>query len=76
MELSHRRFWVKGFLFMAAAGCNDQLTQSVSGVVNTELDIGQPVRSQRREHGCGKRWQGGVMASYDRNTDDDVVQPV
>jgi hypothetical protein len=35
---------------------------------------GQPVRSQRREHGCGKRWRGGVTASYGCDTDDDEVQ--
>jgi hypothetical protein len=32
------------------------------------------VRSQRREYGCGKRWRGGVKASYGRDTDDDGVQ--
>jgi hypothetical protein len=35
---------------------------------------GQPVSSQRREHGCGRRWRGGVMASYSQDTDDDEVQ--
>jgi hypothetical protein len=35
---------------------------------------GQPVRSQRREHGCGKRWRSDVTASYGRNTDDGKVQ--
>jgi hypothetical protein len=46
----------------------------VSGVDNTVLDNGQPVRSRRREYGCGNRWQSDVMASYDLNTDDDKVQ--
>jgi hypothetical protein len=32
------------------------------------------VRSQRREHGCGKRWRGGVTASHGRDTDADEVQ--
>jgi hypothetical protein len=32
------------------------------------------MRSQRREHGCGKRWRSGVTVSYDRDTDDDEVQ--
>jgi hypothetical protein len=32
------------------------------------------VRSQRHEHGCGKRWRGGVTASYGCDTDDDEVQ--
>jgi hypothetical protein len=52
-------------------GCNGQLTQSVSGVDNTELDNGQLKKSQRREYGCGNQWQSDVMASYGRDTDDD-----
>jgi hypothetical protein len=32
------------------------------------------VRSQRCEHGCGKRWWGGVTASHGRDTDADEVQ--
>jgi hypothetical protein len=55
-------------------GCNSLLTIWVSGVDNTELDNGQPVRSRRREHGCRKRWRGGVMVWYGRDTDDDEVQ--
>jgi hypothetical protein len=64
----------KGFPFITAAGCNGLLTIWVSGVDNTELDNGQPVRSQRREYGCGNRWQSDVMASYGRDTDDGEVQ--
>jgi hypothetical protein len=33
-----------------------------------ELDNGQPVRSRRREHGCGRRWWSGVTTSYGPNT--------
>jgi hypothetical protein len=50
------------------------LTIRVSGVDNTEIDIGQPVRFWRREYGCRNRWQSDVMASYDRDTDADEVQ--
>jgi hypothetical protein len=39
-----------------------------------ELDNGQSVRSQRREHDCGRRWLNGVTASYGRDTDEDEVQ--
>jgi hypothetical protein len=59
---------------MVAAGCNVQVSSRVSGVDNTELDNGQPVRSRRREYGCGRKWRGGVMASYDRDTDNDEDQ--
>jgi hypothetical protein len=45
MELSHRRFWVKGFPFMAAAGLQRSSNQPISGVDNAELDNGQSVRS-------------------------------
>jgi hypothetical protein len=55
-------------------GCNSHLTSQVSGVDNTELDNGQPVRSRHREYGCGRRWWSNVTASYDRDTDDDEVQ--
>jgi hypothetical protein len=34
----------KGFPFITIAGCNGLLTIRVSGVDNTELDNGQPVR--------------------------------
>jgi hypothetical protein len=64
----------KGFPFMATAGCNGHLTSRVSGVDNTKLDNGQPVRSRRREHGCGRRWLSGVTASYGRDTYEDEVQ--
>jgi hypothetical protein len=43
---------------MVAARCNGHLTIRVSGVDNTELDNGQPMRFRRREYGCGK--DGGV----------------
>jgi hypothetical protein len=76
MELSHQRFWVKGFPFMAAAGCNGHITSRVSGVDNMELDNGQPVRSRRREYSCGRRWLSGVTVSYGRDIDADEVQPV
>jgi hypothetical protein len=64
----------KGFPFMAAAGGKGHLTSRVSGVDNTELDNGQPVRSRRREHGCERRWLSGVTTSYSRGTDKDEVQ--
>jgi hypothetical protein len=32
------------------------------------------VRSRRHEHGCGKRWQSGITASYGHDTDADEVQ--
>jgi hypothetical protein len=64
----------KGFPFMATAGGNGHLTNRVSGVDNTELKNGQPMRSRRREHGCGRRWLSGVTASYGRGTDEDEVQ--
>jgi hypothetical protein len=46
----------------------------VSGVDNTELDNGQPVRSRRCENGCGRRWPSGITALYGRDTDEDEVQ--
>jgi hypothetical protein len=55
-------------------GYNGHLTSRVSGVDDTELDNGQPVRSRRREYGCGKRWRSGVTVSYGRDTDYDAVQ--
>jgi hypothetical protein len=66
--------WYRASPFMATAGLQRALTIRVFGVDNTELNKGQPVRSQRREHGCRKRWRGGVMSSYGRDTDDDEVQ--
>jgi hypothetical protein len=42
MELSHWRFWVKDFPFMATAGGNGQLTSQVFGVDNTELNKVSP----------------------------------
>jgi hypothetical protein len=51
---------VQGFPFMAAASLQRSFSQSVSGVDNTELDNGQPVRFRRREYGCGK--DGGVAS--------------
>jgi hypothetical protein len=59
---------------MAAAGGNGHLANPVSGVDNMELDNGQPMRSRRCEHGCGRRWLSGVTASYSRDTDEDEVQ--
>jgi hypothetical protein len=59
---------------MTAEGLQRSLTSWVSSVDNTELDNGQPVRSQRREHGCGRRWLSGVTASYGRDIDEDEVQ--
>jgi hypothetical protein len=44
-------------------GCNGHLTSRVSGVDNTELDNGQPVRSRRREYNRGK---DGEVASRRR----------
>jgi hypothetical protein len=35
---------------------------------------GQPLKSKRCEHGCKKRWWGGVTVSYGRDTNDDEVQ--
>jgi hypothetical protein len=55
-------------------GCNGHLTSQVSGVDNTELDNGQPVRSRHHEYGCGRRWRSDITASYDWDTDDDEVQ--
>jgi hypothetical protein len=55
MRLWYRWFWVKGFPFMAAVGLQrSSKPADVSGGGNTELDNGQPVRSQQHEHGCGK----------------------
>jgi hypothetical protein len=66
---------VQGFLVLwPLRGCNGHLASRVSGVDNTELDNGKPVRSRRREYGCGNQWQSDVMASYDCDTDADEVQ--
>jgi hypothetical protein len=48
----------KGFPFITVAGCNGHLTIRVSGVDNTGLDNGQPVRFWRREYDCDE--DGGV----------------
>jgi hypothetical protein len=56
IRLWYRWFWVKGFPFMAAVGLQrSSKPADVSGGGNTELDNGQPVRSQQHEHGCGRR---------------------
>jgi hypothetical protein len=65
---------VKGFPFMAAEGCNGRLTQPGIRCGQHGTQQGQPVRSQRHEHGCGKRWRGGVTASHGRDTEADEVQ--
>jgi hypothetical protein len=59
-DIELRWFWVKGFPFITAAGLQRSFDQPVSGVDNTELDNGQPVRSRRHEYGCGK--DGGVVS--------------
>jgi hypothetical protein len=59
---------------MAAAGCNGHLTSRVSGVDNTKLDNGQPLRSRCREYSYRRRWRSGVTVSYGRDTDADEVQ--
>jgi hypothetical protein len=65
----------KGLPFYCRSGLQRPSKPSrVSSVDNTELDNGQPVRSRRREHGCGRRWLSCVMASYGRDTDEDEVQ--
>jgi hypothetical protein len=60
---------------MVAAGLHrSSTTTRVSGGGNTGRDNGQPMRSWRRDRGCGKRWQSGVTASYGRGTEKDGVQ--
>jgi hypothetical protein len=59
---------------MAAAGLQRSFNQSGIWCRQHRAQQGQPVMSQRREYGCGKRWRSGVTASYDRNTDVDEVQ--
>jgi hypothetical protein len=69
-----RQFWVTGLPFMATAGRQWSSNQPSIWCRQHGARQGQPVRSQRREHGCGKRWQSGVTASYGRDTDADEVQ--
>jgi hypothetical protein len=71
-DVELRRFWARASLLWLLRGCNGHLTCWVSGVDNTELDNGQPVRSRRHEYGCGRRWRSDVIASYGRDTDDEV----
>jgi hypothetical protein len=55
---------------MATAGLQwSSKPAEVSGGGNTGLDNGQPVRSRRREHDCGRRWQGDIPASYGCGTE-------
>jgi hypothetical protein len=74
MELLHRRFWVKGFPFMATAGPQRSFNQPGIWCRQQELVNGQPVRSRRREYGCRKRWWSGITVSHGRDTDADEVQ--
>jgi hypothetical protein len=55
-----RWFWARASLLWLLWGCNGLLTIRVSGVDNTELNNGQPVRFRRREYGCDK--DGGVAS--------------
>jgi hypothetical protein len=55
---------------MAAVGGNSHLISRVSGVDNTELDNGQPVRSRRCERGRVRKWQSGITTLYGRGTDE------
>jgi hypothetical protein len=73
-DIELRWFWARASLLWSLQCGNDRLTSRVSGVDNTELNNGQPVKSRRREHGCGKRWRSGVTASYGRDTNADEVQ--
>jgi hypothetical protein len=59
---------------MAAAWLQWSFTQPVSGVDNTELDNGQPVRSRCREYSCRRRLRSCVTVSYCRYTDADEGQ--
>jgi hypothetical protein len=61
-------------LFMAAVGLQRSFNQPGIWCRQHGTQQGQPVRSQRREYGCGKRLRSGVTVSYNRNTDDDEVQ--
>jgi hypothetical protein len=65
----------EGFFFWSQRGCNGHpKPPGVSGGGNMGLDNGQPVRSQRRDRGHGKRWWSDVTASYGRGTEKDGVQ--
>jgi hypothetical protein len=65
--------WYRASLLQLLRGYNGLLTIRVSGVDNTKLDNGQPVRSRRCKYGCGRRLRSGVAASYGRDTDADEV---
>jgi hypothetical protein len=65
----------KGLPFYCRSGLQrSSKPAGVSGVDHTELDNGQPMRSRRREHSCGRRWLTGITASYGRDTNEDEVQ--
>jgi hypothetical protein len=65
----------KGLPFYGRSGLQQSSKQAgVSGVDNTELDNGQPVRSRWRERVCRRRWQSGVTSLYSRGTEKDDVQ--
>jgi hypothetical protein len=59
---------------MAAAGLQQSFNHPGIWCRQHGAQQGQPVRSRRREYGCGKRWWSGITASYGRDTDDDEVQ--
>jgi hypothetical protein len=65
----------EGFPFYGRSGAATVIQPTrLSGGGNTRLDNGQPVRSWRRDRGCGKRWQGDITASYGRGIEKDGVQ--
>jgi hypothetical protein len=66
--------WYRASHFMAAERLQRSFNQPGIWCRRQRARQGQLVRSQRREHGCGKRWRGGVTTSYGRDTDDDEVQ--
>jgi hypothetical protein len=74
MELLHRRFWVKGFPFMAAAGLQRSFNQP--GIWCRQHGARQwsarEVLAARVR--LRRRWRGGVTASHGRDTDADEVQ--
>jgi hypothetical protein len=62
-------------LFMAAVELQrSSKPADGSGVDNTELNNGKPVRSRWRERDCRRGWSSGVMVSYGRGTEKDGVQ--
>jgi hypothetical protein len=74
MELSYRRFRVKGSILYSLRGSNGQLTQSGIGCIQHGAQQGQLTRSRSREYGCGNRGQSDIMVSYGRDLDDDGAQ--